>query len=247
MGLFNNNKMPDQPYSDSGTNQIYNLLFCDDISLFGKNNKQKNVYPWDILFSDSPGAEDLQKIIDDNSLESRVKILAYNKLISLDYKIDKKELLAVIVEVGLEGGLTVLASYKDGSARYINHTGKIIIWDAEDETSKSLTEGLFNESLKTVSQIGPWGKPRLATANREGKNNFYSFRRIIFWRSTDRRSVRRSACKERVKLRDIISEVSYRKSFADKKIIIPLYNFLKMPRLSPASLIDYSIVFNITV
>ena len=36
--------------------------------------------------------------------------------------------LGVIVEVGLDEGLDVLASYQDGTARYINYTGKMILW-----------------------------------------------------------------------------------------------------------------------
>jgi len=72
----------------------------------------------------------------------------------------KKELLAVIVEVGLDDGLDVLASFSNGTARYINQTGKILIWEASDKTSDELTKDLFLKSQQIIDQIGPWDKPR---------------------------------------------------------------------------------------
>jgi hypothetical protein len=87
----------------------------------------------DILFSDNCSLTDLQKIIDDNTSDPRVKILAYNKQIANGHKPAKKELLAVIVEVGLDKGLDVLASFNNGTARYINQTGKMLIWETTDQ------------------------------------------------------------------------------------------------------------------
>jgi hypothetical protein len=69
-------------------------------------------------------------------------------------------LLAVIVEIGLPQGLDVLASFKDGSARYINQTEKILVWETKDENSNILTSKLFAESANVVKQIGPWLEPR---------------------------------------------------------------------------------------
>ena len=66
----------------------------------------------------------------------------------------------MIVEVGLDGGLDVLASFNDGTARYINQTGKILIWATTDKASMELTEKLFSEGLQVIGQIGPWDKPR---------------------------------------------------------------------------------------
>jgi hypothetical protein len=158
MGLFEFFKKSALPYKYASTNSIYELLFCDDISLY--NNQQPDNYPWNILFSDTVNAPDLLKIIADNTTESRVKILACNKMIADGQKIDKKELFGVIVEVGLDNGLDVLASFSDGTARYINQMGGIIVWEAVDDTSNSLTKKLFNNSLNVVMQIGPWNEPR---------------------------------------------------------------------------------------
>lgn len=163
MGIFgfNERQSPSSdPYKDKSTNIIYNLLFCDDLELYKTNSKGSSEYPFDILFSDKGSVSELQKVIDDKKSDPRVRILAYNKQASLGHKPKKKELLAVIVEVGLENGLDVLASFNDGTARYINQTGKILIWETSDERSSSLTSDLFAKSMTIVEKIGPWDKPR---------------------------------------------------------------------------------------
>ena len=168
MGLFSflkktteTQKSSIAPYKDSSTNLIYNLLFCDNLELYKNNTKQPYSYPFDILFSDKTSLTDLQKISDDSTSEPRVKVLAYNRQIALGHKPDKKELIAVIVEVGLETGLDVLASFNNGTTRYINQTGKMIIWETTtDEKSNKLTKDLFLKSQNVVNQIGPWDKPR---------------------------------------------------------------------------------------
>jgi len=167
MGLFSFfKKTPEQvktstePYKDISTNLIYNLLFCDNIDLYKDNTKPPYTYPFDILFSKTSTISDFQKIIDDSSSETRLKILSYNRQIASGHKPSKKELLAVIVEVGLDNGVDALASFNDGTARYINQTGKILIWDTKDEKSNELTKDLFLKSQNIVSQIGAWDKPR---------------------------------------------------------------------------------------
>jgi hypothetical protein len=163
MGLFSflkKSPTPGTPYNGAGTNLTYNLLFCDDINLFKTNTKTPYTYPFDILFSDTSEISDFQKIIDDKNPESRLKVLAYNRQRAKGHTPDKKELLGIIIEVGLEGGLDVLASFSDGSARYINQAEKMIIWEAADDTSAKLTADLFQNGQEIVKQIGVWDNPR---------------------------------------------------------------------------------------
>ena len=160
MGLLDIFKKSSTPYKNEAINLIYNLLFCDNLDLYKQNSQKPNIYPWDILFADSSSSDDLQKIINDTTTEPRMKVLAYNKLISSGHKIDKKDLLAVIVEVGLDSGLDVVASFKNGTARYINYTGSMIVWETTDEKSNALTAELFRNSENVVKQIGVWDKPR---------------------------------------------------------------------------------------
>jgi len=163
MGLFSflkKSPTTTDPYKDTATNLIYNLLFCDNIELFKTNTQTPYTYPFDILFSETSTIADYQKIIDDKNSDSRLKVLAYNRQLSKGHKPVKKELLGVILEVGLDEGLDVLASFSDGTARYINQTGKTIIWETTDETSNKLTQDLFAKSQEIVKQIGPWDKAR---------------------------------------------------------------------------------------
>lgn len=167
MGLFSFfKKTPEQistsgdPYKDSSTNLLYNLLFCDNIDLYKNNTKPPYTYPFDFLFSEKSTISDLQKIIDDSTSDTRLKVLSYNRQLAGGHKPNKKELLAVIVEVGLDSGLDALASFKDGTARYINQTGKILVWETTDEKSNELTQDLFLKSQNIVNQIGVWDKPR---------------------------------------------------------------------------------------
>lgn len=152
---------PNNPYKNEASNLIYNLLFCDDIQIFKENTKPPYTYPFSILFEKNSTTDQLQKIVGDPESDPRTKILAYNQLRERGIKSDKKELLAVIVEVGLDSGLDVLASFKNGTARYINQTGAILVWETTtDDSSNKLTQTLFNNSQMAVEKIGPWDKPR---------------------------------------------------------------------------------------
>ncbi len=165
MSLFNLFKKtpppPSGPYRDDATNQIYQLLFCDDAALYGSNMPEPSPYPFDILLSDNSSVGDLQRVIDDSTTEARAKILAYNLQMTRGHKPANKELLGVIVEVGLEGGLDTLAAYSDQRARYINYTGSMVVWEnPEDATAGQLIRDLFEKSRVIVSKIGPWENPR---------------------------------------------------------------------------------------
>lgn len=155
MGLTNIFKKP--PNGKPST-AMYDLLFCDDIALYQKHIQQAGAYPWNVLLSSGSTNDDLQCLIDDPATETRVKILAYRKLLANGQRRLRKELLGVIVEVGLDLGNDVFASYKNGTARYINQSGKVIVWEISDERSDFLTSELFYESENIVKQIGPWDK-----------------------------------------------------------------------------------------
>lgn len=71
------------------------------------------------------------------------------------------ELLGVIVEVALDGGLDALAAYGDGTARYLNYAENVIIWESPNEQSNALVDNLWHHSINVVNRIGP-DKPRIA-------------------------------------------------------------------------------------
>lgn len=150
-----------KPYQNESLNLIYNLLFCDDPELFKANSRDHSAYPWSILFSPNVNKEELIKILDDDQAESRVQILAANKLRARGDSINYQALLGMIIEVGMDEGLDVIAAYGDGSARYINYSEKLIVLEAQTEQSNALIDDLFNCGNDVIQKIGPWDKERL--------------------------------------------------------------------------------------
>lgn len=149
-----------QPYANQALNNIYNMLFCDDLEVYKANGQLLTGYPWNVFFAEEPPVENLQFITKDNRLESRQRLLAYRMLSGKGAAIEQKELLGVIIEVAMPEGLDVLAAYKDGRARYINYSGRIVVWEVPTEESNKLIDQLFAASEETVNQIGPWNEDR---------------------------------------------------------------------------------------
>ena len=98
------------PYRDSSTNTIYNLLFGDDLALFKASHKGSVEGPWKTLFAQPADREGLQALAANATEEARLRILASNALRKLSVPTQRKELLGVIVEVGLDSGLDTLAA-----------------------------------------------------------------------------------------------------------------------------------------
>jgi hypothetical protein len=148
------------PYHSDSINQIYDLLFCDDVELY-RSTTVASHYPWTEIFRDDVTDSELQNVIDDPQLESRQKLLAANKLHERGNPLPGRRIFGVIVEVGLEEGLDVLAAYEDGTARYINYSEKLIVWDVQTTESNQLVVDLFLAARKVVDRIGPWDRERL--------------------------------------------------------------------------------------
>lgn len=148
------------PYNSEGVNQIYELLFCDDIDLYRGPNASADDYPWDVLFADDPDIEELKDVLHDSELETRPKILAARILEENAVVEPSRRLMGVVIEAGLEDGLDTLAAYEDGSARYINYTGKVVVWDTQTVESEALINELFDAGTAVVNNIGAWDGPR---------------------------------------------------------------------------------------
>lgn len=148
------------PYSSPALNRIYDMLFCDIPEVYAYNEPAAHQYPWNLL-SGTASEEELMKVYRDRQLETRIRLLASRLLMKAGAKPVQKDLLGVIVEVGLEQGLDVLAAYQDGTARYINYSGSMIIWESRNNSSDQLIKNLFTVSEAVVRQIGPWEADRL--------------------------------------------------------------------------------------
>jgi hypothetical protein len=151
-----------RPYATEQANSIYNLLFCDDPGAFDAKPGQEPT-PWQLaLFStDVPAIEALAS---EPSQEGRIRYLAFSRLRQLGRPVVSKQLLGVIVEVPLEGGLDTLAAFSEGGVRYINQSGKLVFIEGVP-SFQSMVHRLFTAAEPVVARIGPWEGPRLAPPN----------------------------------------------------------------------------------
>ena len=152
------------PYSQESFNTIYNLLFCDEPELFLSGTTASG-YPWDILNAVSPEREKLVQVGDDTTVESRLRLLAFNLLKKSGWHDDSKKFLGFVIEIRFDGGLDTLAVYKDGTARYINHKENLIVWETITPESENLIQDIFATGQTIVDRIGPWeGRRKAAPA-----------------------------------------------------------------------------------
>jgi hypothetical protein len=150
------------PYAARDCNMVYNMLFCDKVDVFRKDRGAKPEGVWATLLANVPYAAALHAIADDPSHESRIRALAYTRLRELNEPVPKKQLLGVIVELGMDEGLDVLAAYPDGGVRYINHKNSISVYEPVPPAWQPKLRRLFAAAQKAVEQTGPWQHPRTA-------------------------------------------------------------------------------------
>lgn len=151
---------PYHPYAEPHVNFLYNLLFCDDLALFKQQGNASETGFWSALMAEQIDASALRQIADDQTLEGRVRALAYHRLRTAGESVPEKILLGVIVEVPLEKGLDVLAAFTGGSVRYLNQSGRVGIFEGQGNPVEALATELLAVSQPVVDQIGPWDKQR---------------------------------------------------------------------------------------
>ena len=148
------------PYTLPAPNAIYVQLFADDLQGFLNGHEPPVGYPWETLYDPDATYEELLTVARDVQVDARLRLLAYHRIRTAGYPVTDKDLLGVVVEVGMDEGLDALGVYPDGIARYINYTGRLVIWDAPDAVSKEIAVQLMKDSLNILKQIGPWTGPR---------------------------------------------------------------------------------------
>lgn len=149
------------PYQEAELNTFYNLLFCDEPSLFAAKTAAASLAWQDLLFAAVPSVGDIRRLAENPDEESRIRLLAFNRLRAAGQSVPARELLGVIVEVALSGGLDVLAAYGDGRVRYINHTGKAAVFEGVPAALAAKARETIEFGRVAVNQIGPWDMPRL--------------------------------------------------------------------------------------
>jgi hypothetical protein len=136
-----------QPYKKPALNHIYNLLFCDDPELFRSDGTQDALRQ--AVLSEPPNRRALEEIGNASHVESRFRVLAFNRLRQIRMPVPSKILLGTIIEFPQTLGLDVLASFVDGRMRYINQAEKVCF--GEPPPPIELVES--NQDLMRVSQI----------------------------------------------------------------------------------------------
>jgi hypothetical protein len=107
----------------------------------------------------------LMQLLADPALETRQHLQAWNVLRELGVQpeaAEAKQVLGVVLEVALEQGQgnDTLAAYRDHRARFISHSGKLIVWDSRDPQVEAQIEQLLNAGQQVAEKIGPWTEPR---------------------------------------------------------------------------------------
>ncbi len=121
-------------------------------------------YPWVLLaaahvklkMQEAAEAGRLLRAVTLISNEARLRLWAWHNLRQLGKYPSPdlaRQVLGVVIEVPFEDRMDVLAAYADGTARYINHQGGMIVWDRSDETIAPLV-------LNVIREAQPIGAPQ---------------------------------------------------------------------------------------
>jgi hypothetical protein len=73
-----------------------------------------------------------------------------------------KTILGVVVEVGMDRGLDLLAAYPDHTARYHNFSGRSVAWEHPDDSLDASIDALLAAGTRVLKAINPWPNPRRA-------------------------------------------------------------------------------------
>lgn len=142
------------PYPDPSTNHLYELLFCDVPALYRPGAVAAD---WQaLLYAPEADVAAVRALAADAAQDSRVRALAYAWLRQRQAQVPRSELLGVVVEVALPGGLDALAAYRDGRVRYLNHTGRAVLIDARTPLIDPLVDALLAASGHAVPHAPLW-------------------------------------------------------------------------------------------
>jgi hypothetical protein len=166
-GLFKKPSKPD-------FSEIRDLLFADaTIAAWrAKDGQSETAEPWASFAAARAALEigdtekavsALQSIAASNAQASRQCLQAWHFLRQLGVQpaADRaKQVMGVVLEVQMRTGLDTLAAYADHTARYINHGGRLIVWEATGKDMDQRVDALLHAGQHVANAIGPWKEPR---------------------------------------------------------------------------------------
>ncbi len=163
-----------KPASTPGPSLRETLFGDAPLELWAGNHTDHSPSPWNLFAASrtSLAAGDISAAIDKwrvvlatPDLESRHYLQAWHVLRAnktFPTSDHAKDILGVVVEVGMDTGLDLLAAYHDHSARYYNYSGAGVIWEHPDTSLDRNIDDLLAAAAAVVSHIGPWDQPRPA-------------------------------------------------------------------------------------
>jgi hypothetical protein len=101
----------------------------------------------------------LQSVLEMPDLESRHYLQACHFLreLGVDAPTERtKDLWGVVVEVGMQDGLDLVAGYTDHHARYYNYSGAGVVWERPDDALDTSIDDLLKSGEVVLQAIGPW-------------------------------------------------------------------------------------------
>jgi hypothetical protein len=159
-------KTPQKPIT------IRDTLFGDMPASEWPRGDEATVEPWssfikarDLLDKgDKPSAiEAYQTITETSGYESRHYLQAWHFLrqLGVNPPADKAKIVyGVVVEVGMERGVDIVAAYTDYTARYLNFSGAGEIWERPNSSLDGQIRALLEAGQKVANMIGPWEQER---------------------------------------------------------------------------------------
>ena len=113
---------------------------------------------------DMEGARrELRPVVKIPDLETRIFLQAWHNLRELGEKPPEnreKEVLGIVVEVGMPKGLDIVAAYRDHRARYFNYSGAGVLWERRDGSLDGLIDELLTAGSVVAKAIPPWTQAR---------------------------------------------------------------------------------------
>lgn len=105
----------------------------------------------------------LEEIAQMRDIESRHRLQAWHFLRQAGVRPPshfERDVLGVVVEVGMDSGHDLLAVYADKTAHYYNYSGAGVVWERPDSSLDKPIEAVLSAARSIVQDIGPWDGAR---------------------------------------------------------------------------------------
>ena len=99
---------------------------------------------------------ELRRVADMQNVDSLITLWAWNVLQDWGQQPDDdlaQKVLGVVMEVGLDKGIDVMAAYNDGTSRYVSRTGSMIAWDDHGDLNNDLARKIVAAAQTIVNQL----------------------------------------------------------------------------------------------